>query len=237
MEKEYAFKLKKQIAYKRKKTQDLISVLLILIYFSGLSISMIYMCINADMGYGKIYGIRGLEVLFFTYGLMLLMFYELDKYNNRKRIIYIDMDGTLVKWRNVSVEETKKEGFFFSGQEEEGLVAAVRALKDAGFDVRILSACYNNRARAEKIAWLYKHGLSDLPMVFVPYGARKSDYDEDKGNVLLDDYSENLREWEASGGKAIKFKTPMNGKNGTWKKKPCIEHTELPFLMCKKLIP
>ncbi len=126
--------------------------------------------------------------------------------------IYVDMDGVLAKWNeNASEEETHKKGYFISREAELSALSLVRLLKDAGMDVNILSSVYqDNHSVEEKKEWLDMNGLKDIPRTFVPYGEAKRDYVERGDNILIDDYSRNLRQWEEEGYTAIKF---MNGIN------------------------
>ena len=62
-------------------------------------------------------------------------------------------------------------------------------------------------------------GIPEDHRIFVPHLADKSDYVPggiQPTDVLLDDYTVNLREWESSGGIAVKFMNGVNGKNGSW---------------------
>lgn len=128
--------------------------------------------------------------------------------------IYVDMDGTLYKWNtNATVEDTHKPGFFENSTPDRKTVAATKLLVFLGFDVRILSAAYDETAIEEKKRALKKCGLSNIPAVFVKYGDRKGDYVDEKGSVLLDDYTKNLREW---GGTPIKYYNGVNGTRGTY---------------------
>ena len=132
--------------------------------------------------------------------------------------VYVDMDGCLAKWdENASFADTYRGGFFLSRLPEERLIEAVIILFERGVDVRICSKVYNRRAAIEKTIWLRNHGLGLIPTIFVPYDENKSDYIKKTGiNLLVDDYSENLREWQKAGNAAIKFRNPINGTKGTW---------------------
>ncbi len=127
--------------------------------------------------------------------------------------IYVDMDGVLAVWNEkASEEETHEPGYFINREQELSSLSLVRILKDKGFDVQILSSVYeDDHSIEEKRKWLDNAGLSDIDAIFVPYGEKKDDYISPTGTpVLIDDYTKNLRSWEAAGYIPIKF---MNGIN------------------------
>lgn len=130
-------------------------------------------------------------------------------------VIYVDMDGVLAQWDVTATEEdTKRRGFFLSRQPQENVVSLIKELAKLE-PVQILSAVYDRFAEEEKIQWLEKFGLGNIPRKFVPYGECKADYVSAPG-ILIDDYSINLHDWKKSGNKAIKFLNGINGTKGTW---------------------
>lgn len=134
--------------------------------------------------------------------------------------IYIDMDGVLAKWNSsATLEDTQQKGYFAKREPEEKMVSLVKTLRKLGVHVCVLSAAYpNGYAAAEKSDWLDKVFDKALDRIFVPYGQNKSDYiTSNSDSILIDDYSENLREWENSGSKAVKFYNGINGTKGTWR--------------------
>ena len=78
----------------------------------------------------------------------------------------------------------------------------------------------NEEAKRGKLNWIKKVGLDSIPVTFIPYGADKSEYlprERWTRNILLDDYTQNLREWQRSGNIGVKYLNGINGTNGTWK--------------------
>ena len=135
-------------------------------------------------------------------------------------MIYIDMDGVLAKWNTeATTEETKKAGYFLSREPDEKIIDLINVLKLLGKDFTILSAVYDNGyARNEKSEWLDRIDRS-IKRIFVPYGKRKSDYIEKSGcHILIDDFTDNLLEWEKAGNIGIKYNNGINGTRGRWKK-------------------
>ncbi len=136
---------------------------------------------------------------------------------------YIDMDGVLAKWNaEASAEDTFEKGYFLTREPDEKAIRYVQGLLDTGKDVCILSHAYQNGyAEPEKQAWLQEYGLGDVPAIFVPYGTPKLEYVRlpvDTLNILVDDFTKNLREWEAGKNcQGIKYYNGINGTHGTWR--------------------
>lgn len=143
--------------------------------------------------------------------------------------VYVDMDGTLAEWRTDlrSEEELFEKGYFLNLRDNPGIVEAVKGLlENRNCEVYILSHYLEESlyAKAEKEEWLrrYLPELGNENIVFVPYGREKALYAGSEGaltkdDILLDDYSKNLFEWENAGGRGIKFMNGVNGTKGTWK--------------------
>ena len=146
-----------------------------------------------------------------------------------KRRLFVDMDGTLCRWKPAKeIEQIFKEGWFLHIPPHIPVINAVDALMKltGAVEVFILSAVPNSEyAIAEKNAWLDAHlpGIDKDHRIFVdfrqpekwracpgPGGIRPTD-------ILFDDYTLNLKDWEANGGKGLKLYNGVNGKNGTWK--------------------
>lgn len=136
---------------------------------------------------------------------------------NPKRI-FVDMDGVIAKWEDASIEEVATKGYFTGCEAEEKLIAALHRLAEANYDVKILSAVFqDNHSAADKKQWLSKHCpfIQEKDMLFVPYGEDKSSFIEAPADtdILLDDFSKNLRTWHGIG---IKVYNGINGTHGTW---------------------
>lgn len=148
---------------------------------------------------------------------------------------YIDMDGVLAKWNTeASAEDTFEEGYFLRREPDKKAIRYVQDLLDDGKDVCILSHAYQNGyAEPEKKVWLQEYGLGDVPAIFVPYGTPKLEYVQlpmDTRNILVDDFTKNLREWEAGNNcEGIKYYNGINGTHGTWQGR-CINPELNPFI-------
>ena len=139
------------------------------------------------------------------------------------------MDDTIVDFGsnrlgNNVVETASKEGFF-ENLEPLPLLHEVNKLASiCPENIFILSACLpgSEHCKDEKIKWLKKYlpAACKENVVFTISGMNKTDFVEKKTgmcitkyDILIDDYSKNIEEWEAAGGTAIKFRNSFNTSN------------------------
>lgn len=139
--------------------------------------------------------------------------------------IFIDMDGTLAEFKKVSkLEDLYEKGYFLSLKPIPSAIEIVKLLyKNDDVKIFILSAYLSdsNTALNEKNAWINEY----LPIIkpdhriFVPCGTNKSlaIKNINKNDILIDDYTKNLFEWEIK-GTGIKFLNGINHTKGTWQK-------------------
>lgn len=136
---------------------------------------------------------------------------------------FIDMDGVIARWdTSSSVEDTYKKDYFRKLNPESLLIEVVLDLVKKGYEVSILSHVYNAIASEEKTDWLKQNGLGSLQKVFVPVGEAKHNFIPNNlncVNILVDDYTKNLNEWEKNkeNNIGIKVYNGINGSKGTWK--------------------
>ena len=137
--------------------------------------------------------------------------------------IYVDMDGVQAVYGvNDTVEMMSKIGYFRNRPLQKNVIDFIKKLStDRRFNVAILSAVFDdNHSKEEKKQWLIENGLGGVDAIFTPCGACKADYIKTVGlNILIDDYSKNLLEWENQGKNflGIKFDNGINGNIGKWK--------------------
>ena len=84
--------------------------------------------------------------------------------------VYFDMDGTIAKWRDVPVEESRKPGYYIDLEPETELLDFLAAALKADENMNILSSYYTDtRALLEKKKWLDKYltGNQTLRTVFL----------------------------------------------------------------------
>lgn len=143
-----------------------------------------------------------------------------------KKILFVDMDGTLAAWTPATSEELNRPRFFAQLPVNGSMVQAMRLIYEAcqkhDNAVYILSAVLpNETVIQEKNEWLNKHCpyIKAENRIFVPYGANKAEFASEHLNVdlsvcyLLDDYSQNIKEWAKAGGHPIKVFNNINGKS------------------------
>lgn len=133
--------------------------------------------------------------------------------------IFVDMDGVLAEWNNVSIEEVTSPGYFRNLLPITPMVEAIKALANKGYDIHILSSVFNDdHSIEEKGKWLdgYLPMIPEEKRLFVPFGVSKTDFIEQKcsSDVLIDDFTKNLNEWHGVG---IKCMNGINGTKGTWR--------------------
>ena len=145
-----------------------------------------------------------------------------------RRKYYFDMDGTLCEWRHVhSDNELYTKGYFASLRPREEIVAAAKDLLKEGEEVYVVTCVLKDSPYAldEKKIWIrhYLPALKEDHCLFVPYGEDKAAFVAKTlgkkiscRDILVDDYSKNLFEWQAAGGKSVKVMNERNGTHGTW---------------------
>ena len=79
------------------------------------------------------------------------------------------------------------------------------------FDIAILTHVNSLDEAIEKVKFIRKHTI-DLTIIPVPKAISKTKMVHTEGAILIDDYTSNLTEWEASGGIGIRFNRSLNGK-------------------------
>lgn len=142
-------------------------------------------------------------------------------------MILFDMDGVLATYeqshyrQKPMLHEIPGYHYFRTRPANETAIATYKATKKIpGIEVGILSrispGAIGRQQRADKIAWLKAHGIETDHCIITSLPkttAVKRHFkirDIPKNMVLIDDYNENLVEWQSAGGTACKF---CNGDN------------------------
>ena len=146
--------------------------------------------------------------------------------------LFVDMDGTIAKfyYKKDYLERMYEQGYF----ENLPLYAIAKQInefadKDTCVNVYILSACINSPyCEQEKVAWLLKNmpNINPKNFIFTKVGENKvlkaktivENFDECI-NILLDDYTLNLEQWQEQSllCMGVKFINGMNDTTKTWK--------------------
>lgn len=142
-----------------------------------------------------------------------------------KQRLFVDMDGTLAEFKQVSaIEELYQPGYFYDLKPIDTVLEGVRGLikQSKDIEVYILSSVLSDSMTAldEKKRWLDKY-LPEIPKenrIFLPCGKDKREYVPGglrRTDCLLDDYTLNLKSWEPP-ARGIKVLNGINHTNGTW---------------------
>ena len=141
--------------------------------------------------------------------------------------IFLDLDGTLAKFnvRNALNRFQTEKGFFANLKAYKGIEDINELAKEG--NVYIISASPNEQADKDKATWidLFLPNLPKSNICFCRLGKNKAKEIKKNLNIiinkeciLLDDYTQNLVEWESVGGVGIKRLTSVaNNKSGRWK--------------------
>jgi 5'(3')-deoxyribonucleotidase len=139
--------------------------------------------------------------------------------------LFLDMDGTLAKfYANPNYMEKMFEPNYFATLKPYAIVDTIKEIiKEMPIvKVMVLSACVDTEyCETEKEIWL-DHYLPEIPQenrAFCKVGEDKTELarllvGKDDINILLDDYSVNLEQWQAQGWVAIKYVNGINDKQG-----------------------
>ena len=141
--------------------------------------------------------------------------------------IFLDLDGTLARFnvRNALERFDKEEGFFAKLKAYKNIEVVNELAKTN--NLFIISASPNEQADKDKMIWLEKYlpNINVENITICRLGQNKAQIIQDKYNItideecyLLDDYTKNLDEWEAFGGKGIKRLTAVSDNSSKrWK--------------------
>ncbi len=142
--------------------------------------------------------------------------------NETVKTIYVDYDGVLAYFlKESSLEEVAMPGYTLKVPMVDTVCDAVSMLladdSIKGYDIRVLSAAMNDSAKNDKRTMLTRRFGKEFAdrAVFVKYGDSKAPFAKG-GNILIDDFSYNLHQWEAFGGVGVKVYNDINGNHGTW---------------------
>lgn len=146
--------------------------------------------------------------------------------------LYIDFDGVILdtittfnrimKEMNVDVESTKEDKSFYRNLDWSKVIAITPEINDSiaclqklidsnKYDLAILTHINSIDEIIEKVKFIREH-FGNITIIPVPKAISKTKMVHAKGAILVDDYSGNLREWEAAGGIGIRFSTTLESK-------------------------
>ena len=160
--------------------------------------------------------------------------------------IFLDMDNVLTDFGDVRnrpdiLEKMSERGFFLNLNPLPFLHEMNKVASLFPENIFIISACINSPyCKEEKIEWLKKYlpAACKENVIFTETGKKKSLYVSEKYfgskrrkiskyDILIDDYSKNIVDWEKRGGTAIKFRNNFNNGSGNNSKYVISDFTEL----------
>lgn len=123
--------------------------------------------------------------------------------------VYFDFDGVLARYYWGKDYETKIESL-----PPEPMVGVAKMLVELGCDVAVCSAVADAFEEKVKREWLAKN-LPEVKSLFFPKkGTNKSQFLKNhEDDILIDDFSKNLHEWNGVG---IKYLNGINNTHGSW---------------------
>ena len=151
-----------------------------------------------------------------------------DKIKKDKKInIFLDMDGVLSVYEEDMVKRMTDVNFFRDRKLYTNSRLLFSALKQTdGFHIYILSKTPQSAPTAyqDKMHWLKTHfpEINKQNIYILPNNMEKGSFIAMQFpnciNVLFDDYTPNLIEWEKQGANfiGVKVLNGINGKRGTW---------------------
>ena len=153
--------------------------------------------------------------------------------------LIIDLDGTCFEFHpSATLDDLMQPGYFANLLPYSNMIEGLWLFHNKYPEVEmIISSKVLNEEHIikdkDKAVNNYLHFIKERK--YIPYGKKKTDYLIVKPeDYLLDDYTDNLFEFEEAGGKGIKVLNGINGHHGRWKGPKIF--TEYPaWLICDEL--
>lgn len=146
--------------------------------------------------------------------------------------LYIDFDGVIMDTINTTYKMLEEKGidakdepkatafyqsldwkYVLSITEEinDGINCIQKIIDSDLFNVSILTHIHSLPEAVEKVKYI-RQFFKDITIIPVPKEVSKTKMVHTKDAILIDDYSGNLREWEAEGGIGVRFSTELESK-------------------------
>ncbi len=149
------------------------------------------------------------------------------------RRLYIDFDGVVMDTIPTLYRDLEKKGIsleddesvrsaFFAEYDFSQVIKDKYILNDSincinklirskRFEISFLSHINSLREGTVKIRYLRRH-FKNITIILVPRGVSKTKMVHSKDAILVDDFSGNLREWNETGGIAVRFSKDLESK-------------------------
>ena len=146
--------------------------------------------------------------------------------------LYIDFDGVIMNTIEVSYRMMEEQnvdrsdydavGIFYRDANWEKLLSESKSINNSWecikkvidsnkFNVAILTHVNSLTEIEEKVKIIRNH-FRDITIISVPKSISKTEMLKAEGSVLVDDYVNNLVEWQEAGGYGVRFDLDMDGK-------------------------
>lgn len=145
--------------------------------------------------------------------------------------LYIDFDGVILDtirlsydtMKELNIDPSSEEGNeFYKNLDWKTFIASAPQINDSfaciekiieskRFHVAILTHVISLGEAVEKVHYIRKY-LKDITIIPVPKQVSKTKMVPVKDAILIDDYTENLRQWKEAGGIGVRFSMNLNGK-------------------------
>lgn len=155
--------------------------------------------------------------------------------------LYIDFDGVLMDTMTTSyrmmdesqIDKNDREAIleFYRTLNWEEIIEISTILNDSinrlqkikdskKFDISILTHINSLEEIIEKVKFIRTY-FHDITIIACPKQISKTKMVDANDSILIDDYAENLKEWEEAGGFGVKFSPTMNDRGYK-----CIDHID-----------
>lgn len=151
---------------------------------------------------------------------------------NIKKELYIDFDGVVLDTiplvykafndNNIDMSDVKAKTEFLSNYDYSKMIDKKYILRDSiscikkliksdKFIISLLTHVNSLQEGILKIDFIRKY-FKDITIILVPKQISKTKMVHSKNAILVDDYSQNLKEWEKEGGIGIRFSIELESK-------------------------
>lgn len=146
--------------------------------------------------------------------------------------LYIDFDGVildtisypyeLMAKKGITPDNTSEVSKFYAELDWKSFLKKVPVIHNSidciqkiidskQFNISILTHVTTLDEAIEKVKYLRRY-FKDITIIPVPRKISKTKMVHTEGAILIDDFTDNLREWTSEGGIGVRFSTKLSGK-------------------------
>ncbi len=143
--------------------------------------------------------------------------------------LYIDFDGVILDTIPVLYEEARRQEYDINDNEfyekfnfkcilkdkyiiNDSINCIEKLINSNKFNISILTHCNSLKEATDKVKYIRKF-FKDITVIICPKAISKTKMVHTKDSILIDDYSNNLKEWEEEGGIPIKFSKDLKSSD------------------------